>query len=216
MALELLEQAPECDTIVAPVGGGGLLAGVATAAKALRPDIRIVAVEPENAAGFLAACLRGSPGRAATLPTVADGLAVERVGTSTFALAAPLIDDVVTVSEAELTDAIGVLARDAGIVAEGAGAASVAAAIAGKLGPARAVVLPVTGRNVDARLHGSLVARPTRGGHSARSAITGSTFVARRAGNQHATRAAVTRIAATPTTIHGSFPGMIEMLLPRK
>ena len=156
MALELLEQVPLFDTLVVPVGGGGLLAGVATVVKALRPDVRVVAVEPENAAGFLAACLSRRPARALLLPTVADGLAVAQVGANSFALAAPLVDDVVTVSEAEIAAAVACLAREAGAVVEGAGAVALAAVLAGKIGTS-AVVVPVTGRNIDARVHEKIV-----------------------------------------------------------
>jgi len=152
MALEILEQVPTIDTLVVPVGGGGLLAGSIVAVKALRPGVRVIAVEPENAAGFLAACINGSTCTAPLAPTLADGLAVARVGQNTFAIAAPLIDDVVTVSEDELAWAMNVLARREGIVAEGAGAAAVAAVLAGKIG-GRTLVLPIGGRNVDARLH---------------------------------------------------------------
>lgn len=157
LALELLEQARDADTIVVPVGGGGLLAGVATAVKTLRPRVRVIAVEPENAASFLAACLRGAPGPAPLAPTLADGLAVATVGEITFRLAAPLVDDVVTVSEAELEVAVAVLARHCGIVAEGAGAAAVAAVLAGKVG-GRVIALPITGRNIDAARHEAALA----------------------------------------------------------
>lgn len=156
LALEVLEQVKSFDTIVLPVGGGGLLAGVATVVKTLRPQVRVIAVEPENAAGFLAACLQGRPSRAPVLPTLADGLAVSRVGESTFALAAPLVDDVVTVSEAEIAAAVGLLARRCGIVAEGAGAAAVAGVLAGKVS-GRSAVLPITGRNLEARQHARIV-----------------------------------------------------------
>ena len=157
MALEILEQAPELDTLVVAVGGGGLLAGVATVVKALRPDVRVIAVEPANAASFVAACLHGGPAPAALAPTLADGLAVSRVGALTFALAAPLVDDVVTVTEAEIAHAVAILARRAGVVAEGAGATALAAVLAGKIS-GRTVVLPVSGRNVDARLHERILA----------------------------------------------------------
>ena len=157
MALEILEQAPGLDTLVVPVGGGGLLAGVATVVKALRPDVRVVAVEPAHAAGFVAACVQGRPVPAALAPTLADGLAVSRVGELTFALAAPLVDDVVTVTEAEIASAVALLARRAGIVAEGAGAAALAAVLAGKVS-GRAIVLPIGGRNIDARVHERVVA----------------------------------------------------------
>ncbi|MCX6953178.1 MAG: threonine/serine dehydratase [Verrucomicrobia bacterium] len=157
MALEILEQVPHADTLVVPVGGGGLLAGVLTVVKALRPDVRVIAVEPANAAGFVAAYLHGGPAPAALASTLADGLAVSRVGALTFALAAPLVDDVVTVTEAELAAAIALLARRGGVVAEGAGAAAFAAVLAGKVS-ARAAVLPICGRNIDARVHERVVA----------------------------------------------------------
>lgn len=156
MALEFLEQAPELDTVIVPVGGGGLLTGVATVVKALRPGMRVVAVEPENAAGFAAARVRGEPVRVSVPPTLADGLAVARVGATTFALAAPLVDDVVTVIEAAIAAAIALLARQAGVVAEGAGAATLAALLVGRV-RTRAVVLPICGRNIDARVHERVV-----------------------------------------------------------
>ncbi len=155
-ALEIVEQVADFDTIVVPVGGGGLLAGTATVVKALRPRLSVVAVEPEHAAGFLAACLNGRPCTAPVVPTLADGLAVSRIGEATFAIAAPLIDDVVTVSESEIAAAVAWLAREAGVVAEGAGATAMAAVLAGKVS-GRSVVLPVTGRNVDARVHAQVV-----------------------------------------------------------
>jgi len=157
LALELLEQVENFDTIVVPVGGGGLLAGVASVIKATRKRVRVVAVEPENAAGFLTACLIGRDRPAPLLPTIADGLAVSRVGAQTFAIAAPRVDDVVTVSEDEIAAAMSVLACDEGIVAEGAGATAVAAVLAGKVS-GREIVAPIGGRNVDARRHAQIVA----------------------------------------------------------
>ena len=163
MALEILEQAPEVDTLVVPVGGGGLLAGVLTVIKALRPKVRVVAVEPECAAGFSLALARGGPVTAPVAPTLADGLSVARVGTRTFALAARRVDDVVTVSERELGAAMAILARRCGAVVEGAGAAPLAALLAGKIAGS-AVVLPIAGRNVDARLHAEILeTHPERG-----------------------------------------------------
>lgn len=158
MALEILEQVPQLDTLVVPVGGGGLLAGVATVVKSLRPDVRVVAVEPASAASFVAAYLSGAPASAAVVPTLADGLAVSRVGECAFSLAAPLVDDVVTVSENEIAVAIAALARKAGAVVEGAGATALAAVLAGKVS-GRRVVLPVCGRNIDVRLHEQVVSR---------------------------------------------------------
>jgi threonine dehydratase len=158
MALEICEQVSDFDTIVVPVGGGGLLAGVATVIKALRPNVRIVAVEPENAAGFFAARRAGAPVTLASVHTLADGLAVSRVGATTFALTATLADDVVTVTENDLARAVALLARRCGAVVEGAGAAPLAAVIAGKV-RGRSVVLPIGVRNIDARVHAEILAR---------------------------------------------------------
>ena len=158
LALEILEQAPELDTIVVPVGGGGLLAGVATVVNTLRPAVLVIAVEPEGAASFRAARAGGRPAALAEVRTLADGLAVARVGALTFAIAAPLVDDVVTVTESQLGAAMTLLARRSGAVVEGAGAAGLAAVLAGKI-RGRAVVLPVCGRNIDARVHGEILAR---------------------------------------------------------
>ena len=148
--MELLDQVQDLDTVVVPVGGGGLLAGVAVAVKAKKSGVRVVAVEPENAAGFLAACLHGSPRPALLAPTLADGLAVSQVGDTSFAVAAPLVDDVVTVSEDELTRAMKGLATEERLIVEGAGAAAVASIVAGKASaPGQRVVAMVTGGNVD-------------------------------------------------------------------
>lgn len=172
LALEFLEQVRDVDTVVVPVGGGGLLAGVATAVKALRPRTRVVAVEPANAAGFLAARLCGHPTITALAPTLADGLAVAQVGESTFRIAAKLIDDLVTVTEQEIARAIAVLTRSCGTTAEGAGATALAAVLAGKV-TGRTVVVPITGRNIDHKVHGDILAsvspawRPANLAHAA-------------------------------------------------
>jgi threonine dehydratase len=157
MALEILEQVPAFDTLVVPVGGGGLLAGVATVVKALRPRVRVVAVEPENAAGFFASVAHREVRTVRVQPTLADGLAVARVGANALALAAPLVDDVVTVTEAEIAAGMAALARRAGAVVEGAGATALAAVLAGKV-RGGAIVLPVCGRNIDARTHDAVLA----------------------------------------------------------
>jgi len=156
LGLELLEQVSDFDTVVLPVGGGGLLAGVATVIKALRPGVRLVAVEAANSAAFAAARAVGAPCRVTVRPTLADGLAVARSGDLPFAVAAPLVDEVVAVTEDEIAAAIVALARR-GIVAEGAGAAAFAAVLAGKV-DAGTAVLPVTGRNIDPRRHEQIVA----------------------------------------------------------
>jgi threonine dehydratase len=157
IALEINEQADDFDTVVIPVGGGGLLAGVATVMKALRPRVRIVAVQPANAPALVAALHHGGPLSAPIASTLADGLAVSCAGELTFALAAPLIDDVVTVDEDDIAATIAVLARKCGIVAEGAGATALAAVMVGRVST-NAVLVPITGRNIDPRVHAEIVA----------------------------------------------------------
>ncbi len=157
LALELLEQAAGVDTVVVPVGGGGLLAGVATVVKALRPPVRVIAVEPAGAAGFAAAWRAGRPTTIGVQPTLADGLAVARVGARTFAAAAGKVDAVVTVTEAEIAAAVACLAREGGAVVEGAGATALAAVLAGKV-RGGVVGVPVCGRNIDPAVHAAVLA----------------------------------------------------------
>jgi threonine dehydratase len=126
MGLEILEDVPDADAIIVPCGGAGLLAGVATAAKALRPDIKIIAVEPAAAASFSASLAAGKPVQVAIRPTLADGLAVGKVGETSFPIAAPLVDRVVTVGEDSLSLAVLRLLELEKTVVEGAGAASLA------------------------------------------------------------------------------------------
>jgi threonine dehydratase len=160
VALEILEQAPEVGTIVVPVGGGGLVSGIAAAIKERRPDVRIVAVQPEASPA-----LRESIAQRRALleypagPTLADGLA-GGIGTTVFAHR-HLIDEVVTVSEREIEDAIVALVTHDQVVAEGSGAVGVAALRAGRLaaGGGRETAAVVTGGNIDARVLGRLLTR---------------------------------------------------------
>ena len=151
MALEILEEVPSADTLIVPTGGAGLLAGVATAAKALVPDIRIVAVETAAAPSFSASLAAGRPVQVPIHPTLADGLAVGRVGDRSFAIAAPLVDQVVTVDESELALAVLRLLELEKTVVEGAAASALAAAMSGRCGDltGRKVVLLLCGGNID-------------------------------------------------------------------
>jgi threonine dehydratase len=151
MALEVLEQAPDVEVIVVPTGGAGLLAGVAVAVKALRPDVRIVAVEPAAAPAFSAALAAGRPVDVPIRPTLADGLAVGRVGAIPFALAAPLVDRVVTIGEEQVSLAVVRLLELEKTVAEGAAAAALAAMLgeAGREFAGRRTVLLLCGGNID-------------------------------------------------------------------
>jgi threonine dehydratase len=151
MALEILEDVPDVDAIIVPCGGAGLLAGVATAAKAIRPGIRIVAVEPAAAGSMSASLAAGRPVQVATRATLADGLAVGKVGELSFRIAAPLVDRVVTVGEEPLSLAVLRLLELEKTVVEGAGAAALAALLCHGCSElvGRKVVLLLCGGNID-------------------------------------------------------------------
>jgi threonine dehydratase len=159
LGLEVLEQVPDVEAIVLPIGGGGLAAGVSVAVKALRPDVRIFGVEPDQMPTFTAALAAGHPVDIPLRPTLADGLAVGRIGEWSFALAAALIDRVVTVSEEQFSLAILRLAELEKSVVEGAGAAPLAACLAGRLPElaGRCVVLVLTGGNIDLAVLGRVI-----------------------------------------------------------
>jgi len=151
MGLEVLAAVPDLDAIVVPVGGAGLLAGVATVVRALRPEARIIAVEPAAAGSFSASLVVGAPVTVPTRPTLADGLAVGRVGGLPFAIAGPLVDRVVTVGEEALSLAVLRLLELEKTVVEGAGAAPLAALL-GSVGrelAGRRVVILLCGGNID-------------------------------------------------------------------
>ena len=159
IALEVLEDVPDADAIVVPVGGAGLLAGVAVAAKALKPDTLIVGVEAEAATSLAAALTAGRPVDVPVRPTLADGLAVGRVGGVPLALAAPLVDRVVAVNEEQLALAVLRLAELEKTVTEGAGAAALAAMLGGHLPELRGrkVVLLLCGGNIDLTVLGRVI-----------------------------------------------------------
>lgn len=151
MGLEILSQVPDAEAIVVPVGGGGLIAGVALAVKSIMPQVQVIGVEPERAASFTAALAAGKPVRVSTEPTLADGLAVAQMGALAFEIAAPRVDRVVTVSEEALALAMLRLVELEKSVVEGAGAAPLAACLSGKLPElaGKRTVLVLSGGNVD-------------------------------------------------------------------
>ena len=151
IALEILEQTPAIDAIVTPVGGGGLIAGIGVAVKTLRPDIRIVGVEAESAPCLVAALAADAPVEVPLKPSLADGLAVSRIGARSFAALKSVVDQVVTVDEANIALAILRLIELEKSVVEGAGATPLAAFLAGKLPElqGKRVVLVLCGGNID-------------------------------------------------------------------
>jgi len=161
MGLEILEQVPDLDAVVIPVGGGGLLAGVALAVKSVRPQTKVIAVEADHVASFSAAIKAGKPVRIEMQPTLADGLAIAQVGANAFATAAPLVDRIIVVSEEQI--AISVLRMvelEKGVV-EGAAATPLAACLSGQLPElaGKRVVLLLCGGNIDPNVLSRVVER---------------------------------------------------------
>jgi threonine dehydratase len=157
VALELIADSPELDAIVVPVGGGGLISGIAVAAKALRPSLRVIGVQ---AAGSPALAESFREGRLMTAPssTIADGIAVKRPGVLAFDVINRLVDDVVTVTDEAIAEAIVLLLERHKLLAEGAGATALAAVLQGAI-PARLrrVGVIVSGGNIDPNLLGKVL-----------------------------------------------------------
>ena len=164
VALELLEEAPELDLIVTPVSGGGLIAGCATAAKALRPGIRVVGVEPEAGDDTQRSLATGERTRIDVPRTIADGLQVTQPGELTFEINKRLVDEVVTVSDDEIVEAMVFLFDRLKLVVEPSGAVGVAALMSGKLDARdRSVGVVLSGGNVGATCFAELVATAPAG-----------------------------------------------------
>lgn len=160
LGLEILEQLPEVEAIVVPIGGGGLIGGIACAVKEARPDVAVIGVQTERLASMLQAVQHGSPVTLPARATIADGIAVRRAGDLTFPLVQRYVDEIVTVDEEEISSAILTLLEKEKTLAEGAGAAALAALLQQKtrLRSERAVAL-VCGGNIDVTLLSRIIER---------------------------------------------------------
>jgi threonine dehydratase len=161
IGLELLEQVPDLTVVVVPVGGGGLISGIALAVKEAKPQVRVVGVEAEAAASALASRRAGQVVRIETAETIADGIATKQVGQHTFPLIDRLVDDIVTVSEEEIAAAVHELLERQKLIAEGAGATALAALHSGKipLSAEDVVVGVVSGGNIDVNIVARILER---------------------------------------------------------
>jgi threonine dehydratase len=148
-ALEILEQCPDVRTIVVGVGGGGLISGIAVAAKALRPDVRVIGVQAAGAAAYPPSLTAGAPVRLSAFSTIADGIAVGCPGEIPFAHVSKLVDEMVTVTEEDLSRALLMLLERSKLVVEPAGSAGVAALLAGAARVEPPVVAVLSGGNID-------------------------------------------------------------------
>ena len=148
LGLELLQQRPDVETVLVPVGGGGLLAGVAAAIKQTQPSVRVIGVEPAGAAAMKASLAQGHAVTLDKTASVADGLMPVRPGDLTFAHAQKYVDDVITVEDEQIIDAVLWLFTKAKVVAEPSGAATVAAALAGLVNGSGPLIAIVSGGNI--------------------------------------------------------------------
>ena len=153
IGLEILEEEPNIDTVLVPIGGGGILAGIATAVKSINPNIKVIGVESANAASMTEALSKGECCEVCSSATIADGIAVRKEGCKTLELAKKYVDEVITVTESEIANAVLFLLEKSKVVAEGAGATPLAAILAGKIDcEGKKICAIVSGGNIDINL----------------------------------------------------------------
>jgi threonine dehydratase len=160
IGIELLEDLPDLDAVLVPYGGGGLVTGIASAVKAFRPDARVYAVEPETGAPVNATLAAGSPTQVEYVPSWIDGAGARALIPRVWEHASALLDGAFTATLEETAAAVRLLAERVRVVAEGAGALSVAAALAGKAGGGKVVCI-VSGGNLDASVLTRILAGET-------------------------------------------------------
>lgn len=160
IGLELLDQLPDIEAVIVPIGGGGLISGIAYALKSLEPSVKVYGVQAEGAASMQRSIARGYRECLSTVSTVADGIAVKQPGEHTFDLCSKYVDDIVTVTEDEICAAILALMEQQKLIAEGAGAVAVAAAMFNKVPIAgKKVACIVSGGNIDVTILNRVISR---------------------------------------------------------
>jgi threonine dehydratase len=158
VALEMLEQVPDLDVLVVPVGGGGLLAGMAVAARTIRPSLRLIGVQAAGAAACAESFHSGALASTEQVTTIADGIAVKRPGELTFGIIRELVDDMVSVRDEAISQAIVLLMERTKLVVEGAGAVGLAALLEQKIAHRQGRVgLVLSGGNIDLNLLGKVI-----------------------------------------------------------
>ena len=160
IGLEILDQLPDAEVVLVPVGGGGLISGVALAVKTLNPRVKVYGVQAENAPSMARSLAEGAPAALETAKTFADGIAVRRPGDLTFDVCRQYVDGIVTVTEDEIAAAILTLLEKQKMIAEGAGAVSLAAALFQKVPVAgKKVCCLISGGNIDVNILSRVIAR---------------------------------------------------------
>jgi threonine dehydratase len=163
IGLEMLEQVPDLDAVIVPIGGGGLIGGIACAIKETRPACRVIGVQTERLPSMLEAVAARNPVTVDAGTTIADGIAVRRAGNLTFPVVARYVDEIVTVDEDEISSAILLLLEREKTLAEGAGATALAALLQGKTSLSQSkgakVGVLVCGGNIDVTLLARIIER---------------------------------------------------------
>ncbi len=160
LGLELLQQHPEIEAVVVPIGGGGLIGGIACAIKETSPEVRVVGVQTSRLPSMKVAVAEGKPVTLAPAPTIADGIAVRRAGERTLPLVQKYVDEIVTVNEEEIANAVLLMLEREKMLAEGAGAAAIAAVINHKVSMSgKKVAVLVCGGNMDVTLLSRIIER---------------------------------------------------------
>ena len=160
IALELVEQLPDIDAVIVPIGGGGLIAGIAYTIKSLNPNIKVYGVQASGAPSMYRSIKDGKIKTLDSVSTIADGIAVKSPGDLTYKICSEYVDDIVTVTDDEISAAILALMEKHKLVAEGAGATAVAAAMFGKLDiEGKKVVCVLSGGNIDVTILSRVISR---------------------------------------------------------
>jgi threonine dehydratase len=158
LGLEMLNDLPDADAIVVPIGGGGLISGIAIAARALKPDITIIGVQAEGAPSCYLSLQAGEIRTSSSIMTIADGIATKRPGDLTFSIIKRLVDDVVLVNDEAIINAVLLLMERCKMLVEGAGAIGLAALLSGAVQlKGKKVLVPLTGGNIDINLVGRFI-----------------------------------------------------------
>jgi threonine dehydratase len=158
LGLEMLNDLPDADAIIVPIGGGGLISGIAIAARALKPDITIIGVQAAGSASCHASLKSGAVEILPSIATIADGIAVKSPGKLPFAIIQQLVDDVVLVKDEAIINAVLLLMERCKMLVEGAGAAGLAALLSGTINlQGKKVLVPLTGGNIDINLVGRFI-----------------------------------------------------------
>ncbi len=157
LGLELHEQVPDVDTVLIPVGGGGLISGSAIALRHLRPSVRVIGVQSAGVPTYVEARAKGKPIQIKARPTIADGIAVSRPSLMCYSLIEEFVDDIVVVDDRQMTEAVALLLERAKLLVEPSGAATMAALLSGVASPSGRTVAVLSGGNVDLLLIDEIV-----------------------------------------------------------